>query len=279
MSAWNLGFGFGAHSQGSVADLDQDGIYEITTGYNNGGSQSPMTVLKISSPPEHVGTLPFTGSGPPRMIDVVGDSHKEIIYYNAYSWDTFSLIPGFYVNAWGTQINDIDGDGLAEIFGTRNGQIMCYDLDKPAPEGINSFTAHFGYRRLSSDVTYEPCPGTWWYSWDEWEEAHGQTTPVTCWKCEDGESWSKQFPSDTICGEGVAQDYPYQQEPDDCSLPPEICYKCINGEVTQIQLEQGEGCPDGWETEIPECEGLNIPGFELIFLLFALIVVIWRKKK
>jgi len=290
MSAWNLGFGYGAHGQGSVADFDLDGYYEITSAYADSNNPQNPVIIEIRSPPKKDATLPILATNPPKFIDITGDAHFELICHNfahdqwgssyVHDWQTYEVIPGFEFSQWGYKLNDIDGDGLAELFGPRNGQITCYDTNKPAPRGINTWTAHSGYRRLASTEVYEPCPGTWWYSWDDWENAHSQPPPdVICWKCDNGNAISTNFPDGTTCGEGIAQNYPYQTEPD-CSEPepPDICYKCINGRENQMQVPAGDPCPDGWSKTKPDDCSEPIPGFEIFLLIFALIFVFWRRR-
>jgi hypothetical protein len=169
MSSYNLGLD--AHSQGSIADFDNDGYYEITTGY--GGFQK---ILRIKNPPEIIANLSsvLQPHAAPQFIDLVNDSYLEIIGVSEIvDGRTFQLLSGLSIVQWRGMINDIDGDGLSELFGARNGRINVYDTDKVPVPGINTYTSDYGYRRLYSAIAYDPCPGTYWYSWDEWH------TPTT----------------------------------------------------------------------------------------------------
>jgi len=169
----NPHLGIDAHSQGSIVDYDNDGCYEITTGYAELGFQH---IVKIKSPPEVIANLSsvLQPHAPPQFIDLVGDADFEIAgVAKILDSQTLQIIPGIDIVQWRGAINDIDGDGLAEFFGARNGQINVYDTGKVPVPGINTYTSDYGYRRLYSAIAYDPCPGTYWYSWDEWH------TPTT----------------------------------------------------------------------------------------------------
>jgi hypothetical protein len=173
MSSYNLGID--AHSQGSIADIDSDGYYEITTGY--GGYQK---VLRIKNPPEIIADLSsiLVPHAAPQFVDLVNDSYLEILGVDSEVIDgrTFNRISGLNIVQWRGMINDIDGDGLSEFFGARKGRINVYDTNKTPVPGINTYTSDYGYRRLYSATAYDPCPGTYWYSWDEWREDREPTT-------------------------------------------------------------------------------------------------------
>ncbi len=309
MSAWNLGFGFAAHGQGSVADFDLDGKYEITSAYD-----SPSVIIRIADPPELVKTMSVLGDnagGGVFFQDVTGDDHYELHYYNFYEWDTYNKITGSYAEHWNGMLNDVDGDGLAEMWGPRNGQITCYDTDKPVKDGINTHTAHYGYRRMASSTVYEPCPGTYWYSWAEWEANQQIPDDVICWRCENGEAVSETFPPGTDCtttlypeslqptcgmktcydcdnGYPVSQEYPEGTDcvdtpykfssPQDCSQPDVIFWRCFEGEAISQELPFGTACPEGWqETKPLTC--ITTPGFELPLLLMGLIGLMFYVKR
>jgi hypothetical protein len=177
MSSYDLGLN--AHSQGSIADYDSDGNYEITSGYTGYGH---LVKIRRDNTPQIVTTLTAIGmgNGPAIFQDVVGDSRFELVA-TAIAIDTinFQPIPEIVPNQWNGMMNDIDHDGLSELFGCRNGQLTVYDTDKAPVPGINTYTSDYGYRRLHSEVAYEECPGTWWYSWAEWEENH-TGDPLSC---------------------------------------------------------------------------------------------------
>ncbi len=173
------GWPVSAHEDGSIADFDGDGYYEITTGYSYNGYAH---LIRIKSPHELVATLTALGIGAsaPYFADFVGDNRLELVYTaKVLNTINFQPISGVIPNQWVGMMNDIDGDGLAELFGSRNGQITVYDTDKIPVLGINTYTSHYGYRRLSSQIAYPECPGTWWYSWAEWE-ADQQGQPLSC---------------------------------------------------------------------------------------------------
>ena len=72
----------------------------------------------------------------------------------------------------------------------------------------------------------------------------GTNDDVTCWQCnENNESVSQTFPAGTVCGEGDAEDYPYDAE--------------------------------------PTCGGGGTPGFETLTLLAALAIafILLRRRK
>jgi len=177
MSSYDLGLN--AHSQGSIADYDSDGNYEITSGYTGYGH---LVKIRRDNTPQIITTLTAIGTenGPAIFQDVVGDSRLELVA-TAIALDTinFQPIPEIVPNQWNGMMNDIDNDGLSELFGCRNGQLTVYDTDKAPVPGINTYTSDYGYRRLHSEVAYEECPGTWWYSWAEWEENHSGD-PLSC---------------------------------------------------------------------------------------------------
>jgi PKD repeat protein len=170
------------HGRGSIADIDNDGYYEITT-----GSWGLAHIIRIKSPPELVATLTAfgtVGASAPRYHDILGLSTPDTpeIVCGGYALDgtTFQRITGIpTINTWSQMMNDIDDDGKLELFGSRNGQIVVYNTDKLAIPGLNTYTADYGYRRIGTEVVYEECPGTWWYSWDEWEADH-QGQPLSC---------------------------------------------------------------------------------------------------
>jgi hypothetical protein len=177
MSSYDLGLN--AHSQGSIADYDSDGNYEITSGYTGYGH---LVKIRRDNTPQIVTTLWAigTGNGPARFQDLVGDNRFELVATEIVI-DTinFQPISGLEPDQWNGYMNDIDNDGLCELFGCRNGQITIYDTDKTPVMGINTYTSDYGYRRLNSEILYEECPGTWWYSWDEWEAYH-HGDPLLC---------------------------------------------------------------------------------------------------
>jgi len=170
-----------AHEDGSIADYDNDGFYEITSGYV---SPTYAQLHEINNPPELDTTLIAlgVGSGAPYFADLVGDSRLELVY-TGMVLDTinFQPIQGLTPDGWAGMLADIDNNdnGLAEFFLSRNGQITVYNTDKPAIPGINAGSSHWGYRRLNSQIPYQECPGTMWYTWAEWEEDH-QGDPLSC---------------------------------------------------------------------------------------------------
>ncbi len=177
MSSYDLGLN--AHSQGSVADYDSDGSYEITSGYTGFGH---LVKIRRDNTPQIITTLLALGegNGPAVFQDLIGSNRFELVA-TGVAVDTINFQPilGIVPNQWNGMMNDIDNDGLCELFGCRNGQLTVYDTDKTPIPGINTYTAYYGYRRLNSEVAYEECPGTWWYSWAEWEEDH-QGDPLSC---------------------------------------------------------------------------------------------------
>lgn len=70
-----------------------------------------------------------------------------------------------------------------------------------------------------------------------------QPQEVRCWKCENENAEYYDFPEGTTCGEGNALEYPFNILPN--------CVTPIN----------------------------NIPGFELVLLVFAILIILRRKKK
>jgi len=192
-SAINSAWAASSHEDPGMMDIDGDGIYEICIGdYSTTYAQ----VFKISNPPQLVKTLTVLGMGEGngQFMDIVGDSRPELLtnshyIYDTETWTRVAGTPG--INCFGGSLGDIDGDGLFELYGQNNGGIAAYDTDKTAKDGINPGTSHWGYRRVMGEIQYQEAPGSWWYSWAQWQQDHSPCNEGTT-KCMDGTIWTCQ---------------------------------------------------------------------------------------
>lgn len=163
--------GLNAHEDGGVWDIDNDGWLEATCAFSGA-----VSIIELSIPPRIEYTFPYSMSSPPWYQDIVGDDAFEIIVppyiYQADGNDQYTRVAGTR-EIWYSYgvLDDIDNDGLLEYFASapNTGRVVCFDTGKPAVDGLNSCTENYGYRRLGVSTAYEPCPGTSWYSWDEYQ--------------------------------------------------------------------------------------------------------------
>jgi len=163
--------GLTAHSNPSVADIDDDGNLElITNGRADHGLYLPniwdLVQWKLDA------TLPFPSDEPPGLADVDGDGKWEIINCNAQnvtifkynavtnSYDIVYTIP--LANASPFSIaQDIDNDGKLElVFGVyKTDRIYVYDVEAPAPSPRPRSGLYFYSQYRTRVPEYIPPPG------------------------------------------------------------------------------------------------------------------------
>jgi hypothetical protein len=67
---------------------------------------------------------------------------------------------------------------------------------------------------------------------------------------------------------------------DECAIsdPPVTCYQCQQGVIHSQEFPPLSQCPEGWTNTIPmDCH--PIPGFELVFLIIAIGLVLYLRRK
>jgi len=264
------------HSQGlpthitpAVYDIDKDGNLEFITAYGSHIFVYDMVLETIDAELNHEGYY-YRGTHPPCVANVYGNSDLEIIVDGSWDgavsiWDSnFNRIAT--IGNWGANVivQDVDNDNLNEIILSRSNAIICYDTDAESLDADTS-THYYGNYRTGAETVY----------------SGSQPPPpdVTCWACSNGNKISTTFPPETVCGQGVASNYPYASEPNDCSIPPTVCWKCVEGALEQLLVPNGGDCPEGWSETEPFCEPIMSPGFEILIMIFALLFILWRKKK
>lgn len=155
--AYNIGF-LSAHSQFSIYDIDNDGRLEICTArdaiarvYDLGRRAIDASLIYYSEPP--------------KMADVIGDSHLEIIGCGStikiYNGTTYAVIETINTDAISTTlVQDIDNDGQNELIAiSGDGTLKAYDTSAYAPTPrIRTNNQFYSERRLAAGV-YIPPPG------------------------------------------------------------------------------------------------------------------------
>ena len=173
----------------------------------------------------------------------------------------------------------------SDLAGEESGGVaMGYSLgtyDPPfatAEVTVNSETISATMDKVGDDTTTTELYGLSWiwegygaeqYDYDHWHDWVGDYTwipdlnpdevepepddgdeNITCWQCnENNESVSQTFPAGTVCGEGDAEEYPYNTKPN-----------CGNG-------NGGDGGTTG------------SPGFEIFALIIGITILIFMYKR
>ncbi len=282
---WTSNLGLWTHYTPAVYDIDNDGDLEFITTR----STTDMTyVFDISNwEMENTEMKRPDGYGlakPPVIANVVGDSDREIIFMTHNGFDIFN---GQYENIHTQKVRpsradrilvkDIDSDGLNEIIvvslsdtgisgSNMYARLICYETEGATLQ--EEVGRSFLYTPQRSLVSQEN-PENWYYDASSEPNVH-------CWKCEEGAIIHTIFAPGTIC-EDVG--YPYPYNPGDCSEPPpEICWECVNGEPVDSLYPAETDCESiGLLSDKPNCT-LPVPGFELIFIILAISLLVWKNK-
>ncbi len=293
---WNLNAGVSAHNQPAVGDVDGDGDLEALIGWSN---QRPHTLWDLET---FTIQQSFENSNydPPVFGNVNTNDGLEIVTgnwnYNLwFEWDGSEFTQYFYDNEMGSNpslIADIDGDGLNEVlsagsnmvqdstygwYGNNNDMVWstsvltCFDTEGVSlNEKQEVWNQLYNERRTGSEYPTYPSLS-----------ASSGDPPVQtqCWGCSNGNVISAMFTNIEGCGIGIAENYPYDYDPITCVQPDVPCWECEEGELVKHMFPYGTNCEDeGYKSEAPICIP-TIPGFELVFVMFALVLIFYIKKR
>ena len=176
-----------------------------------------------------------------------------IMFYNisdAWYQMSYSYSPGQEPFSIGMGKSTEGMPSIGDVTVSDNGDTISTTLDKVGDDTTAV--------ELYGTITMFEELGIQTESWFDWvgdylwnPEFEPRAGDVTCWQCnENNESISQTFPAGTVCGEGVAEEYPFNTEP--------TCGTISNG------------------------VGGGTPGFETLTLLVALtiaFVLFWKRKK
>jgi predicted glutamine amidotransferase len=158
---WNMNLGLSSHSPFSIWDVDGDGNLELVTA-REGSTAKVWDIGRWQLD----ATLDATFDEPPKMADVIGDSHLEIIgggadtkIYDGVSYQRIETIPtGNAIDS--TLVQDIDNDGQNELITISSvGLVKAYDTSAYAPTPrVRTNALYYGEQALGAGV-YIPPPG------------------------------------------------------------------------------------------------------------------------
>ena len=156
-------------------------------------------------------TLSMTVSGTIQTAENIiymiysGDPNEDIFYTVLYQND---------YGVWtGTGVGGQNA-GLLEDPISADGKTLSATFTLVEDTTISPYANAIEYSQSDDMLTSE-----WWQDWYPNEYFSGDGGPVTnddvtCWQCnENNESVSQTFPAGTTCGEGDAEEYPYNTEP------------------------------------------------------------------
>jgi hypothetical protein len=153
--------GLGCHCQPAVYDIDKDGHVEVLTCY----AGTPCAVWDLTTWSQDA-TL-ASGSEPPDIANVIGNSDLEIISPEGYEDGLVSIYDSSYAKiatigssghpmyGMNTITQDIDNDGLNELIisGPGAGNITAYDTLALAPTPrVRTDTPYYSERRTNAGV-------------------------------------------------------------------------------------------------------------------------------